>query len=190
MSWDRSNALRNTAFQSLHCSLCCYLQWTLAAYHTRHWGHNRLISQPAKHPSCHNTIQHATYGSNWHHFIVSHIVCSISQNEAYHKFYAISLKIKRTVWYILYYITLHHISYHVISHIISYHITSYIISYHIYHISHNIIYHIISHHITHILYYIILYYIILYYIILMNCNWVVTRWQWLFYMYTKYEIGY
>jgi len=23
-----------------------------------------------------------------------------------------------------------------------------------------------------------------------NCNWVVTRWQWLFYMYTKYEIGY
>jgi len=22
------------------------------------------------------------------------------------------------------------------------------------------------------------------------CNWVVTRWQWLFYMYTKYEIGY
>ena len=27
-------------------------------------------------------------------------------------------------------------------------------------------------------------------IIIMNCNWVVTRWQWLFYMYTKYEIGY
>jgi len=23
-----------------------------------------------------------------------------------------------------------------------------------------------------------------------NCNWVVTRWQWLFYMCTKYEIGY
>ena len=23
-----------------------------------------------------------------------------------------------------------------------------------------------------------------------NCNWVVTRWQWLFYMYTKYEIFY
>jgi len=22
------------------------------------------------------------------------------------------------------------------------------------------------------------------------CNLVVTRWQWLFYMYTKYEIGY
>ena len=22
------------------------------------------------------------------------------------------------------------------------------------------------------------------------CNWVVTRWQWLFYMYTKHEIGY
>jgi len=27
-------------------------------------------------------------------------------------------------------------------------------------------------------------------IIIINCNWVVTRWQWLFYMYTKYEIGY
>jgi len=27
-------------------------------------------------------------------------------------------------------------------------------------------------------------------IIFINCNWVVTRWQWLFYMYTKYEIGY
>jgi len=26
-------------------------------------------------------------------------------------------------------------------------------------------------------------------IIFINCNWVVTRWQWLFYMYTKYEIG-
>jgi len=26
--------------------------------------------------------------------------------------------------------------------------------------------------------------------IFINCNWVVTRWQWLFYMYTKYEIGY
>jgi len=25
-------------------------------------------------------------------------------------------------------------------------------------------------------------------IIFINCNWVVTRWQWLFYMYTKYEI--
>jgi len=23
-----------------------------------------------------------------------------------------------------------------------------------------------------------------------NCNWVVTRWQWLFYMHTKYEIVY
>jgi len=22
------------------------------------------------------------------------------------------------------------------------------------------------------------------------CNWVVTRWQWLFYIYTEYEIGY
>jgi len=27
-------------------------------------------------------------------------------------------------------------------------------------------------------------------IIFINCNWDVTRWQWLFYMYTKYEIGY
>jgi len=27
-------------------------------------------------------------------------------------------------------------------------------------------------------------------IIIINCDWVVTRWQWLFYMYTKYEIGY
>ena len=27
-------------------------------------------------------------------------------------------------------------------------------------------------------------------IIIINCNRVVTRWQWLFYMYAKYEIGY
>jgi len=27
-------------------------------------------------------------------------------------------------------------------------------------------------------------------IIFINCNWIVTQWQWLFYMYTKYEIGY
>ena len=27
-------------------------------------------------------------------------------------------------------------------------------------------------------------------IIFINFNEVVTRWQWLFYMYTKYEIGY
>ena len=27
-------------------------------------------------------------------------------------------------------------------------------------------------------------------IIFINCNWVVTRWQWLFYVYTKYETGY
>ena len=32
--------------------------------------------------------------------------------------------------------------------------------------------------------------IIIIIIIIINCNWVVTRWQWLFYMYTKYEIGY
>jgi hypothetical protein len=27
-------------------------------------------------------------------------------------------------------------------------------------------------------------------IIIIYCNWVVTWWQWLFYMYTKHEIGY
>jgi len=32
--------------------------------------------------------------------------------------------------------------------------------------------------------------IIIIIIIIINCNWVVTQWQWLFYMYTKYEIGY
>jgi hypothetical protein len=32
--------------------------------------------------------------------------------------------------------------------------------------------------------------IIIIIIIFINCNWVVTRWQWLFYTYTKYEIGY
>ena len=26
-------------------------------------------------------------------------------------------------------------------------------------------------------------------IIFIYCNWVVIRWQWLFYIYTKYEIG-
>jgi len=26
--------------------------------------------------------------------------------------------------------------------------------------------------------------------IFIYCNWVVTRWQWLFYIYTKHEIGY
>ena len=31
--------------------------------------------------------------------------------------------------------------------------------------------------------------IIIIIIIFINCNWVVTRWQWLFYMYTKHEIG-
>ena len=33
-------------------------------------------------------------------------------------------------------------------------------------------------------------YVILILIIFINCNWVVTRWQWLFYMYTKHKIGY
>jgi len=28
------------------------------------------------------------------------------------------------------------------------------------------------------------------YNIFINSNWVVIRWQWLFYMYTEYEIGY
>jgi len=32
--------------------------------------------------------------------------------------------------------------------------------------------------------------IIIIIIIFIYCNWVDTRWQWLFYMYTKYEIGY
>jgi len=32
--------------------------------------------------------------------------------------------------------------------------------------------------------------IIIIIVMFINCNWVVTRWQWLFYMYTKYEIGY
>jgi len=27
-------------------------------------------------------------------------------------------------------------------------------------------------------------------ITIINCNLFVTRWQWLFYMYTEYEIGY
>ena len=32
--------------------------------------------------------------------------------------------------------------------------------------------------------------IIIIIIIFINCNWIVTRWKWLFYMYTNYEIGY
>ena len=32
--------------------------------------------------------------------------------------------------------------------------------------------------------------IIIIIIIIIYCNWVVTRWQWLYYMYTKHEIGY
>ena len=32
--------------------------------------------------------------------------------------------------------------------------------------------------------------IIIVIIIFINCSWVVTRWQWLFYMCTKYEAGY
>ena len=31
--------------------------------------------------------------------------------------------------------------------------------------------------------------IIIIIIIFIYCNWVVTRWQWLFYMYTEHEIG-
>jgi len=30
--------------------------------------------------------------------------------------------------------------------------------------------------------------IIIIIIIIINCNWVVTRWQWLFYMYTNMKI--
>ena len=37
---------------------------------------------------------------------------------------------------------------------------------------------------------IILIIIIIIIIIIINCNWVVARWQWLFYVYTEYEIGY
>ena len=40
----------------------------------------------------------------------------------------------------------------------------------------------------HYYYYYYYYFIII--IIIIDCNWVVTRGQWLFYMYTKYEIGY
>jgi len=32
--------------------------------------------------------------------------------------------------------------------------------------------------------------IIIIIIIIINWNWIVARWQWLFYMYTEYEIGY
>jgi hypothetical protein len=32
--------------------------------------------------------------------------------------------------------------------------------------------------------------IIIIIIIFINCKWVDTRWQWLFYMYTKYDIDY
>ena len=32
--------------------------------------------------------------------------------------------------------------------------------------------------------------IIIIIIIIINCNWVVTWWKWVFYMYTKYEAGY
>ena len=34
------------------------------------------------------------------------------------------------------------------------------------------------------------YYYYYYYYLFIYCNWVVTRWQWLFYMFTKHEIGY
>jgi len=34
------------------------------------------------------------------------------------------------------------------------------------------------------------FFFILIIIIIIYCNWVVTRWQWLFYMYPKHEIGY
>ena len=34
------------------------------------------------------------------------------------------------------------------------------------------------------------FFIIIIIIIFINCNWVFTQWQWLFYIDTKYEIGY
>ena len=36
----------------------------------------------------------------------------------------------------------------------------------------------------------VIFIIIIIIIIFIYCNWVVTRWQWLFYIYTKHEIGY
>jgi hypothetical protein len=46
--------------------------------------------------------------------------------------------------------------------------------------------------VTYMLLIIIIIFIIITIIIItiINCSWVVTRWQWLFYMYTKYEAGY
>jgi len=38
--------------------------------------------------------------------------------------------------------------------------------------------------------FIIIIIIIIVIIIIIHCNWVVTRWQWLFYIYSKYETGY
>jgi len=40
-----------------------------------------------------------------------------------------------------------------------------------------------------ILNFIIIIIIIIIIVVVGDCNWVVTQWQWLFYMYTKYEIG-
>jgi len=42
-------------------------------------------------------------------------------------------------------------------------------------------YHIIYHMIYDMIYHILMF---------ISSSWVVTRWQWLYYMYTKYEIGY
>ena len=52
---------------------------------------------------------------------------------------------------------------------------------------------IIVHFTFHILFISIhklLYFNFIIIIIIINCNWVVTRWQWLFYMYSRYEAGY
>jgi len=38
---------------------------------------------------------------------------------------------------------------------------------------------------SHLSFYLIITIIIIIIIIIINCNWVVTRWQWLFYMYTN-----
>ena len=51
-------------------------------------------------------------------------------------------------------------------------------------------FHILCISIHKLLYFNFFIIIIIIIIIIINCNWVVTRWQWLFYMYTKHEIGY
>ena len=47
-----------------------------------------------------------------------------------------------------------------------------------------------GHYVTPQAVFVLLIIIIIIIIIIIYCNWVVTRWQWLVYMYTKHEIGY